>query len=52
LGEVAAKRPVLFRGLEKVYKHLLREDAGAFVEQLRDTPACRAVGCFRSAVRG
>jgi hypothetical protein len=38
LREAVAERPILFRDLDKVHEHVLRPDAGAFLEQLRDPP--------------
>jgi hypothetical protein len=36
LREAVADGPILFRGIENGYEHVLRADAGAFAEQLRD----------------
>ena len=41
LREAVADGPILFRGLENVHEHVLRADAGAFAEQLRDPPEQR-----------
>ena len=38
-----AEGPILFRGIENVDEHVLRPDAGAFAEQLRDPPEQRLV---------
>src|SRR6516225_5388189 len=41
LREAVAHGPILFRGLENVHKHILRADAGAVAEQLREPPEQR-----------
>ena len=43
-----AEGPILFRGIENVDEHVLRPDAGAFADQLRDPPEQRLV-LFRGA---
>src|SRR6516164_1645929 len=39
--EAVAHRPILFRGLENVHEHVLRAEAGAVAEQLREPPEQR-----------
>jgi coproporphyrinogen III oxidase len=41
LREAVAEGPILFRDLYKAHEHVLRPDAGAFAEQLRDPPKQR-----------
>jgi len=49
LREAAADRPILFRCVENVHEHVLRPDAGALTEQLRDPPKQRFL-LFRRVV--
>jgi len=41
LREAVADGPILFRGFENIYKHVLRADARAFAKKFRDPPEQR-----------
>jgi hypothetical protein len=51
LREAMAEGPVFLGDLDKAHEHVLRSDAGAFLEQFRD-PLAALSAAYKSAVRG
>jgi hypothetical protein len=45
-----AEGPILLRDFNKIHEHVLRPDAGAFPEQLRDSPKQRSLLFYTAGV--